>query len=173
MSKTNICPTNHNMCFYTPLWLYVEGNFFLFYKDIRKKIKVLKKEMCLVLLCISYRREVGGHSITVDRHLNQLYPFMGVEKAEPEEQIRGLIKDGAAGILAQDATTQLGDAQDEFANWILWILRQSSSSDFQLFHFLFITTSPMLQFNLILNLFEFSIIQNLVLDSLISHFSLC
>ena len=41
---------------------------------------------------------------------------MGVEKAEPQEQIRGLIKDGAAGILAQDATIQRGDAQDEFAN---------------------------------------------------------
>ena len=36
---------------------------------------------------ISYRREVGGCNISVNRHLNQLYPFMGVEKAEPQEKI--------------------------------------------------------------------------------------
>ena len=65
---------------------------------------------------VSYRREVGGRTITVNRHLNQLYPFMGVEKTEPHEQIRGLIEDGAAGILAQDDTIQHGEAQDEFAN---------------------------------------------------------
>ena len=34
---------------------------------------------------ICYRREVGGRSISVNRHLNQLYPFMGVEKAELQE----------------------------------------------------------------------------------------
>ena len=55
-------------------------------------------------------------SFTVDRHLNQLYLFIGVEKAEPQEQIGGLIEDGAAGILAQDATNQRGDTQDEFEN---------------------------------------------------------
>ena len=42
---------------------------------------------------ICYRREVGGCSISVNRHLNQLYPFMGVEKAESQEQIRGLAED--------------------------------------------------------------------------------
>ena len=49
---------------------------------------------------INYRREVGGCVITVNRHLNHLYPFMGVEKAEPQEQIRCLDEDGAAGVLA-------------------------------------------------------------------------
>ena len=49
---------------------------------------------------ITYRREVGGCTITVNRHLSHLYPFMGVEKAEPQEQIRGLDEDGAAGVLA-------------------------------------------------------------------------
>ena len=46
---------------------------------------------------ICYRREVGGPNISVNRHLNQLYPFMGVEKAEPQEQIQGLAEDGATG----------------------------------------------------------------------------
>ena len=30
---------------------------------------------------ISYGREVGGRNILVNRHLNQLYPFSGVEKS--------------------------------------------------------------------------------------------
>ena len=34
---------------------------------------------------IQYRREVGGRSISINRHLSHLYPFMGVEKAEPQE----------------------------------------------------------------------------------------
>ena len=59
---------------------------------------------------ICYRREVGGCSISINRHLNQLYLFMGVEKAEPQEQIQGLAEDGAAGTLAPDAGTQLGEA---------------------------------------------------------------
>ena len=59
---------------------------------------------------ICYRREVGRRSISVNRHLNQLYLFMGVEKAEPQEQIRGLAEDGAAGTLAPEAGTQLGAA---------------------------------------------------------------
>ena len=63
---------------------------------------------------ICYRREVGGRSITVDRHLNQLYPFMGVEMAEPQEQILGLTEDGATGTLAPNAGTQLGTTQDKF-----------------------------------------------------------
>ena len=65
---------------------------------------------------ICYRREVGGRSISVNRHINQLHPFMGVEKAEPQEQIRGLAEDRAAGTLAPDAGTQLGEARDELAN---------------------------------------------------------
>ena len=39
---------------------------------------------------ISYRREVGGRKITVDRHLNNLYPFIGGEKSQPQEQIKNL-----------------------------------------------------------------------------------
>ena len=65
---------------------------------------------------ICYRREVGGRSISVNRHLNQLYLFMGVAKAEPQEQIRGLAEEKAAGTLALDEGTQLGAAQDKFAN---------------------------------------------------------
>ena len=66
---------------------------------------------------ICYRREVGGRSITVDRHLNQLYPFMGVEMAEPLEQILGLAEDGAAGTMAPSIGTQLGATQDEFIEY--------------------------------------------------------
>ena len=55
-------------------------------------------------------------AISVNRHLNQLYPFMGVEKSEPQEQIRGLVADGAAGTLAPEAATQLEAAHDEFAD---------------------------------------------------------
>ena len=67
---------------------------------------------------ICYRREVGGRSITVDRHLNQLYPFLWVEMAEPQEQILGLVEEWAAGTLAPNAGTQLGTTQDEFSE--LW-----------------------------------------------------
>ena len=58
---------------------------------------------------------MGERSITVDRHLNQLYPFMGVEMADPQEQILGLVEDVAAGTLAPNAGTQLGSTQDEFS----------------------------------------------------------
>ena len=60
---------------------------------------------------INYRREVGGRSISVDRHLSDLYPFVNVEMAEPQETVRGLAEDGAAGTV-QSAGTQLGAAQD-------------------------------------------------------------
>ena len=48
---------------------------------------------------LAYRREVGGPTITVNFHLNDLYLFMGVEKASPQERIRGLDEEGAAGVL--------------------------------------------------------------------------
>jgi hypothetical protein len=38
----------------------------------------LPKHQAGIGASINYRREVGGHSITVHRHLNQLYPFMKV-----------------------------------------------------------------------------------------------
>ena len=47
---------------------------------------------------------------------DQLYPFMGVEKSELQEQIRSLVEDGAAGTLASETATQLGAAHDEFAD---------------------------------------------------------
>ena len=55
--------------------------------DVEKLSKLVKK---------NHRR--CRHISTL--HLNHLYPFMGVEKAEPQEQIRGLDEDGAAGVLA-------------------------------------------------------------------------
>ena len=57
---------------------------------------------------------MGGRSITVDRHLNQLYPFMVVEMAEPQEQILGLAEDRAAGTRAPKTGTQHGATQDKF-----------------------------------------------------------
>ena len=66
---------------------------------------------------ICYRREVGGRSITVNRHLNQLYPFMGVKMVKPQGQILGLAEDGATGILAPNAGTQLGETQYEFIEY--------------------------------------------------------
>ena len=41
---------------------------------------------------ISYRREVGGRKMVVDRHLNQLYPFMNLETQCPQEMIPSLNK---------------------------------------------------------------------------------
>ena len=64
--------------------------------------------------------------LSVNFHLSHLYPFMGVEKAEPQDQIRGLDEDRAAGILApgpSDPTrdvsnlgTQCAEVQDEVSN---------------------------------------------------------
>ena len=51
-----------------------------------------------------------------------MHPFMGVEKAAPEERIRGLDKDRAAEVLAPGTTvlsedtnpgTQCAEVQDE------------------------------------------------------------
>ena len=56
---------------------------------------------------IEYRREVGGHTISVNPYLTHLYPFMGVEKTEPQEQIRGLDKDKAAAVIASSIKTIL------------------------------------------------------------------
>ena len=42
--------------------------------------------------------QVGGCSITVNSHLNQL---IGVEKPQPQEQIRGLTEDRAAETLTK------------------------------------------------------------------------
>ena len=42
---------------------------------------------------ISYRCEVGGRKIVVDRHLNQLFPFMNLETQNPQETIHSLTLD--------------------------------------------------------------------------------
>ena len=63
---------------------------------------------------ISYRREVGGRKITVDRHLNQLFPFLDVEKQHPQETIHGLAEDPIAAELVQEQSAQPHPAQDEF-----------------------------------------------------------
>ena len=63
---------------------------------------------------ISSRREVGGRKITVDRHLNQLFPFLGIEQQLPQETIPGLAEDPVAEDLAPDNSTQHISAQDEF-----------------------------------------------------------
>ena len=42
---------------------------------------------------ISYRHEVGGRKIVVDRHLNQLNPFMNLETPCPQETVSGLTSD--------------------------------------------------------------------------------
>ena len=61
----------------------------------------------------------------VNHHLNHLYLFMGKEKAAPEERIRGLNEDVAAGVLAPGSTvlsedinpgTQSAEVQDEVSS---------------------------------------------------------
>jgi hypothetical protein len=62
---------------------------------------------------INYRREVGGRKIVVDRHLNQLYPFMNLEAQCPQEIVPTLTSDSTeARNLAP--SSRLGPAQDEF-----------------------------------------------------------
>ena len=62
---------------------------------------------------IKYRREVGGRTISVNRHLPIPYLFMNVEKAEPQEQIAGLDEDGAAGTTTTEPSEKV---QDEVSN---------------------------------------------------------
>ena len=61
-----------------------------------------------------YQREVGGHNIIVNRHLNQLYPFINVEKQQLQETIHGLAEDSVEENLASECQTQHFRAQDEF-----------------------------------------------------------
>ena len=65
---------------------------------------------------IEYRREVGGRTISVNRSLRHLYPFMNVETAEPQERIANLVKDGAVGTTAPDPNVPEQEIQDEFSN---------------------------------------------------------
>ena len=59
------------------------------HKILAARIQALlrRKNRDMYSATIVYRREVGKNTISVARHLNQLYSFMGVEKAEPHEQI--------------------------------------------------------------------------------------
>ena len=62
---------------------------------------------------ICYRHEVGGWKIVVDRHLNQLYPFMNLEAQCPQEPVPTLTSDSIeARNLAP--SSRLEPAQDEF-----------------------------------------------------------
>ena len=65
---------------------------------------------------IEYSVDVGGRIISVNQNLHHLYPFMNVEKAETQERILGLGKDGAAGTTAPLLDTQSTDLQDEVSN---------------------------------------------------------
>ena len=61
---------------------------------------------------ISYRREVGGRKMVVDRHLNQLYPFMNLEAQCPQEMVPSLTSDSTeARNLAPSSRPE--PAQDE------------------------------------------------------------
>ena len=72
-----------------------------------------RKNRDVFAVTIEYRREVGGRIISVDRHLCHLYPFMGIETAQPQEPISGLETDGATGTTAPGPNTF--DVSDEFA----------------------------------------------------------
>ena len=50
----------------------------------------------------------------MDRHLNQLFPFLDVEKQHPQETIHGLAEDSEAEDLTPEQSTEYYSAQDEF-----------------------------------------------------------
>ena len=60
---------------------------------------------------IEYRREIGGRTISVNRHLHNIFPFMDVETTIPEEVVTGLQPDDAAGVTAPGSSRT--DVQDE------------------------------------------------------------
>ena len=65
---------------------------------------------------IEYRREVGDRTISVDRSLPHLYPFMNVETATPQERIPALDKDGAVGTTAPGPSVPKEGIQDEISS---------------------------------------------------------
>ena len=65
---------------------------------------------------IEYRREVGGRTISVNRYLRHLYPFMNVETDEPQERIASLDENGAVGTTAPGPNVPEVEIQDEFSN---------------------------------------------------------
>ena len=65
---------------------------------------------------IEYRREVGGRTISVNRSLRHLYPFMNVETAEPQERIASLVENRAVGTTAPGLNSHEVEIQDKFSN---------------------------------------------------------
>ena len=64
---------------------------------------------------ISYCCEVGGRKIVVDRHLNQLFPFMNLETQNPQETVHSLNSDSTeARNLAPAPSSRPEPTQDEF-----------------------------------------------------------
>ena len=64
---------------------------------------------------ISYHCEVGGWKIVVDRHLNQLFPFMNLETQNPQETVHILTSDSTeARNLAPAPSSRPEPTQDEF-----------------------------------------------------------
>ena len=63
---------------------------------------------------IEYRREIGGRTISVNRHLHNIFPFMDVETTVPEEVVTGLQPDDAVGLTAPGSSRS--DVQDEIVS---------------------------------------------------------
>ena len=64
---------------------------------------------------ISYRCEVGGRKIVVDRHLNQPFPFMNLETQNPQETVHSLTSDSTeARNLVLAPSFRPEPTQDEF-----------------------------------------------------------
>ena len=59
---------------------------------------------------------MGGRTISVNRSLRHLYPFMNMETAEPQERIASLVEDGAVGTTAPGPNVPKVEIQDEFSN---------------------------------------------------------
>ena len=65
---------------------------------------------------IEYMREVGGRTISVNRSLCHLYPFMNLETAKPQERITSLDKDGAVGTTAPGPNVPKEEIHGEISN---------------------------------------------------------
>ena len=59
---------------------------------------------------------MGGRTISVNRSLRHLYPFMNVETAEPQERITSLDKDGAVGTTAPGPKVPEDEIQDKISS---------------------------------------------------------
>ena len=59
---------------------------------------------------------MGGKTISVNRSLRNLFPFMNIETVEPQERITGLNKDGAVGTTAPGPSVPEKEIQYDFFN---------------------------------------------------------